>query len=195
LDDTFASSLGSDFKDLESLKSEIRKSLISQEEKRTDREMKQRLMDKISEGLDFELPEVLVEAETEFSASRFKDNLERGGSSLEKIGLSEEGLKKDFRPASEKRVREMLILEQIAKQDQITLTDEDLDEGYKGVAEIMGQDVETVKRYYEARGRVDSLKEELLKEKTLKYLADHANISEVERDPLGQKPVSEAEEG
>ena len=195
LDDAFASSLGSDFKDLESLKAEIRESLISQEEKRIDRELKQRLMDKISEGLDFELPEVLVEAETEFSASRFKDNLERGGSSLEKIGLSEEGLKKDFRPASEKRVREMLILEQIAEQDQITLSDEDLDEGYKGVAEIMGQDVETVKRYYEARGRVDSLKEELLKEKTLKYLADHANISVVERDPLDQKPVGEAEEG
>jgi trigger factor len=195
LDDAFASSLGSDFKDLESLKAEIRESLISQEEKRIDRELKQRLMDKISEGLDFELPEVLVEAETEFSASRLKDNLERGGSSLEKIGLSEEGLKKDFRPASEKRVREMLILEQIAEQDQITLSDEDLDEGYKGVAEIMGQDVETVKRYYEARGRVDSLKEELLKEKTLKYLADHANISVVERDPLDQKPVGEAEEG
>ena len=89
----------------------------------------------------------------------------------------------------------MLILEQIAKQDQITLTDEDLDEGYKGLAEIMGQDVETIKRYYEARDRVDALKEELLKEKTLKYLADHANISEVERDALDQKPAGQAEEG
>jgi len=195
LDDAFASSLGSDFNDLEGLKNEIRKAITSQEEKRIDRELKQRLLEKISEGLHFELPEVLVEAETDFSVSRFKDNLERGGSSLEKIGLSEEGLKKEFRPASEKRVREMLILGQIAEQDQITLTDEDLEEGFSGLAESMGQDVETVRKYYEAGGRVDSLKEELLKEKTLKYLADHATISEVKRDALGQNTVREAEEG
>jgi trigger factor len=195
LDDAFASSLGSDFSDLEGLRKEIRKAVAFQEEKRIDGELKQRLIERISEGLHFELPEVLIEAETDFSVSRFKDNLERGGASIEKMGLSDEGLKKEFRPVSEKRVREMLILEQIAKQDQITLTDEDLEEGYRDLAQHMGQDMKTVKKYYEARGRVDSLKEELLKEKTLKYLADHANILEVEKDALGQNKDREAGEG
>ena len=89
----------------------------------------------------------------------------------------------------------MLILEQIAKQDQITLTDEDLEEGYRDLAQHMGQDMETIKKYYEAKGQVDSLKEELLKEKTLKYLADHANILAVEKDALGQNKDREAGEG
>lgn len=195
LDDAFAGSLSSDFNDMESLRKEIRKAITSQEEKRIVGELKQRLLERISEGLHFELPEVLIEAETDFSVSRFKDNLERGGASIEKMGLSEEGLKKEFRTVSEKRVREMLILEQIAKQDQITLTDEDLEEGYRDLAQHMGQDTETVKKYYEARGQVDSLKEELLKEKTLKYLADHANILEVEKDALGQNKGPEAGEG
>jgi len=57
---------------------------------------------------------------------------------------------------------------------------------YGKLAESMGQDGESVKKYYEARGQVDSLKEELLKEKTLNYLVDHANISEVERAALSQ---------
>jgi len=194
LNDEFASNLGADLKDLDSLKNELKKAITSQEEKRIDGELKQRLLEKISEGIDFELPEVLIDAEIDFSARRLNDNLERSGSSLEKAGISEAGLRKEFRPGSEKRVREMLILDRIAKQDQIDIDDDDLEEGYGKLAESMGQDVETVKKYYEARGQVDALKEELLKEKTLNYLVDHANISEVERDALSQGEGPEQED-
>ncbi len=194
LNDEFASNLGADLKDLDSLKNELKNAITSQEEKRIDSEIKQRLLEKISEGINFELPEVLVEAEINFSFRRLNDNLERSGSSLEKAGISEAGLKKEFRPASEKRVKEMLILDRIAKQDQIDIDDDDLEEGYGKLAESMGQDIETVKKYYEARGQVDSLKEELMKEKTLNYLVDHANISEVARDALSQGEGSEQED-
>lgn len=194
LNDEFASNLGADLKDLDGLKNELKKAITSQEEKRIDGELKRKLLEKISEGIDFELPEVLIDAEIDFSARRLNDNLERSGSSLEKAGISEAGLKKEFRPASEKRVREMLILDRIAKQDQIDIDDDDLEEGYGKLAESMGQDVETVKKYYEARGQVDSLKEEMLKEKTLNYLVDHANISEVERDALSQGEGPEQED-
>jgi len=194
LNDEFASNFGADLKDLDSLKNELKNAITSQEEKRIDNELKQRLLEKISEGIDFELPEVLVDAEIDFSARRLNDNLERSGSSLEKAGISEAGLKKEFRPASEKRVREMLILDRIAKQDEIDINDDDLEEGYGKLAESMGQDVETVKKYYEARGQVDALKEELLKEKTLNYLVNHANISEVERDSLSQGEGPEQED-
>ena len=194
LNDEFASNLGADLKDLDSLKNELKNAITSQEEKRIDNELKQRLLEKISEGIDFELPEVLVDAEIDFSARRLNDNLERSGSSLEKAGIPEAGLRKEFRPASEKRVKEMLILDRIAKQDQIIIDDDDLEEGYGKLAESMGQDVETVKKYYEARGQVDALKEELLKEKTLNYLVNHANISEVERDSLSQGEGPEQED-
>lgn len=194
LNDEFAGNLGAELKDLDGLKDELKKAITSQEEKRIDGELKRRLLEKISEGIDFELPEVLIDAEIDFSARRLNDNLERSGSSLEKAGISEAGLKKEFRPASEKRVREMLILDRIAKQDQIDIDDDDFEEGYGKLAESMGQDVETVKKYYEARGQVDSLKEELLKEKTLNYLVDHANISEVGRDALSQGEGLEQED-
>jgi trigger factor len=194
LNDEFASNLGADLKDLDSLKNELKNAITSQEEKRIDSEIKQRLLEKISEGIDFELPEVLVEAEINFSLGRLNDNLEKSGSSLEKAGITEAGLRKEFRPASEKRVREMLILDRIAKQDKIDIDDDDLEKGYGKLAESMGQDIETVKKYYEARGQLDSLKEELLKEKTLNYLVDHANISEIEKDVLTQGEGLEQEE-
>ncbi|HIJ58664.1 MAG TPA: trigger factor, partial [Deltaproteobacteria bacterium] len=194
LNDEFASNLGADLKDLDSLKNELKTAITSQEEKRIDSEIKQRLLEKISEGIDFELPEVLIEAEINFSFKRLNDNLERSGSSLEKAGITEAGLRKEFRPASEKRVREMLILDRIAKQDKIDIDDDDLEKGYGKLAESMGQDIETVKKYYEARGQLDSLKEELLKEKTLNYLVDHANVTEMEKDALTQGEGLEQEE-
>ena len=194
LNDEFASNLGADLKDLDSLKNELKNAITSQEEKRIDSEIKQRLLEKISEGINFELPEVLVEAEINFSFRRLNDNLERSGSSLEKAGITEAGLRKEFRPASEKRVREMLILDRIAKQDKIDIDDDDLEKGYGKLAESMGQDIETVKKYYEARGQLDSLKEELLKEKTLNYLVDHANVTEMEKDALTQGEGLEQEE-
>ena len=194
LNDEFASNLGADLKDLDSLKNELKTAITSQEEKRIDSELKQRLLEKISEGIDFELPEILIEAEIDFSLRRLNDNLERSGSSLEKADITEAGLRKEFRPASEKRVREMLILDRIAKQDKIDVDDDDLEKGYGNLAESMGQDIETVKKYYEARGQLDSLKEELLKEKTLNYLVDHANISEIEKDSLTKGESVEQEE-
>ena len=194
LNDEFASNLGADLKNLDSLKNELKNAITSQEEKRIDSEIKQRLLEKISEGINFELPEVLVEAEINFSFRRLNDNLERSGSSLEKAGITEAGLRKEFRPASEKRVREMLILDRIAKQDKIDIDDDDLEKGYGKLAESMGQDIETVKKYYEARGQLDSLKEELLKEKTLNYLVEHANVTKMEKDALTQGEGLEQEE-
>ncbi|MBU1904625.1 MAG: trigger factor [Proteobacteria bacterium] len=186
LDDSFAKTLGADFNDLDSLKNELKKSIISQEEKRVDGKFKERLLEKISQGIDFELPEVLVDAEVDFSIGRLKDSMQRSGSTLEKAGISEADLRKEFRPASEKRVKEMLILDQIAKQDQIDIDDDDLERGYKDLAENMRQDLETVKKYYEARGQVDAIKEKLLNEKTLNYLVDHAKILKEEKDELSQ---------
>ena len=191
LNDEFVQGLGADVQDVEGLKAEIEKGLIAQEEARVDRELKDRLLEKIAQGTDIQLPQVLVDAEAASSVERLAGRLRMGGSSLEAAGLSEEKLKQDMMPASEKRVKEMLILGQIAKQEEIELTDEDLEEGYRNLAERTGQDIDTLKKYYEARGQVDSLRDHLLEEKTLNYLVDHAKVLEKEKGELSQEKSGE----
>ncbi|MFO7985873.1 MAG: trigger factor [Desulfatiglandaceae bacterium] len=191
LNDEFAQGLGADFKDLEGLKAEIEKSLIAQEERRVDKELKDRLMEKIARGTDIELPQVLVDAEVASSVERLAGSLKMGGSSLEAAGLSEDKLKEEMRPMSEKRVKEMLILGQIAKQEKIDLTEEDLEEGYRNLAERTGQDIDALKKYYEAKNQVDSLKDHLLEEKTLNYLVEHAKVLEKEKAELSQEKSGE----
>jgi trigger factor len=181
LDDEFAKNLGADLKDLADLKDKVRESITAQEKKTIDRNLKQRLIEKISAGVDFELPQVLVDSEVDYAIENIKQNLIRSGSNLEKAGISEENIRKDFRPASEKRVKDMLVLGEIARQEEITVEEEDLAEGYKDLAASMGQDPETIRKYYEARNLEDSLKEKLLEEKALNYLVEHASITEVDK--------------
>jgi len=181
LDDEFAKDLGAGFESLEEMRNKIRESITAREEKRTDSELKQRLIQKVSGSVEFELPRILVESETDNAVENVKQNLLRSGASLEKAGLSEEKMRKDFVPVAEKRVKEMLILGEIAGQEEITVDDDDLAEGFEELASSMGQDPQTIRKYYEARNLVDSLKEKLLEEKTLNYLVEHAKISEVDK--------------
>ncbi len=191
LDDEFARNLGADFNNLEELREKVRESIVASEEKRIDREMKQRLVRKITERLDFEVPQVLVESELNYAVENFKQNLIQNGSSLEQIGITEEKLKSNFRAVSENRVREKLVLEEIARRENITLDDEDLAAGYQDLAAEMGMDAEIVRQYYEARDLVPSLKEKLREEKTLNYLVEHANIQTVDRDVLNENMSAE----
>jgi len=193
LNDEFAKNLGADFEDMKGLKEQIEKNMVAQEESRVEQDLKRKLIGKISEGTEFEVPEVLVEAEVEFSIKSLQSNFERSGSSFETAGISPEMLKQQFRSPSESRVRERLILGRIAQQDDITISDDEFKEGLEKLAQGMGQDVETIRKYYEARGEVDILQEQMLEEKTLNYLVENAKIKEVAAEALTPDKSAETE--
>jgi trigger factor len=188
LNDDFAKNLGADFNDLETLKSRIREDIKSREEKRVDRELKKRLLDKIGATVSFDLPESLVESEMKYAVETVKQNLLRMGSSFDKAGLTEEKIMEDFRPASEKRVKDLLILGEIARQKDLTVSELDLDEGFVDLAKGIGQDPKVIRQYYEAKGLLEGFRDRLLEEKTLNYLVKGAKIREVEADPIKEAP-------
>ena len=183
LNDEFAKNLSADFNDLEDLKDKVKETISVQVEKRIDSELKQNLLKKISDSVEFEIPQTLIESEVDQAVENVKQNLIRSGSNLEKAGLSEERLRKDFRPASERRVKNLLVLGKIAEKEKITINEEDLTRGFKELAESTGQNAETLQKYYQARNLVDALKEKLLEEKTLNYLVENAKISLLDREP------------
>jgi len=192
LDDGFAKELGADFESLNELKKKIKENLQSQEESRIDRELKGRLMDKISEGVDFELPESLVESELNNGIERIRQSLLRSGSNLEKAGLDEEKLRGDLEPSSKKRVKEMLVLGEIARKDDLTIDEAELAEGFRELSMSIGQQPEIIRKYYEANNLLESFRVKLLEEKTLNYLVENAKIIDAEKVET-DKPKQEKE--
>jgi len=187
LNDEFARNLGADFNDLNELEKRIKEEIIKREDTRIDLELKKRLLNKISESVEFELPESMVESEIRYTIENVRQNLVRAGSNMEKAGLKEEKLREEFRQASERSVKEMLILGEIARQDNLNINEVELSEGFREMAEKMGQEPHVVSEYYEANQLVDSFKQKLLEEKTLNYLVKGANISEVAADKITEK--------
>ncbi|MBW2030941.1 MAG: trigger factor [Deltaproteobacteria bacterium] len=187
LNDDFAKSLDADINDLKELKTKVREELTKREENRIERDLKKRLLNRISEGVEFELPESLVKAEIQSAIQGLEQNLMRSGSSLEKAGLSLEKLREEFRPASEKRVKDMLILGEIANQNNLSVDEAEVADGFKDLAERTGQDVETIRRYYEVNRLFESFRQRLLEEKTLNYLVKGAIVKDVEAHEINEE--------
>ena len=103
---------------------------------------------------------------------------------MEKSGLREDRLRNEMRPGSEKRVKNFLILAEIAQKDDIRVEEKDLNEGFEKMAKSMNQDPQVVRRFYESQNMVTSFRVRLLEEKTLNYLMEKAKIKEVEADKV-----------
>ncbi len=192
LDEAFVQGLGGDMKTVEDLQEEVRKELTKREEKRTDREVKTRLLDRICGTEDFVLPESLVEEELKNALENVRQNLARSGSSLETAGLDEGKLREEFRSAAESRVKRMLVLAEISRLEDVEVTEEDVSNGFQELAAGIGQEAGVIRRYYEAKNLMDSFRDKLLEEKTLKYLLDNAKVSEVDSDKLSKTENSES---
>jgi trigger factor len=179
-DDAFARDLGAEFKGLDDLRQKLRETITKEREQRIDRVMKQKLVQKVAEKVEIPLPEILVDSEVDLALQSLEQNLMRSGSSLEKSGLSTQKLRQEFRPNAERRVKEMLILDEIARQNGLTVTEEDLQERFQMLGVRLGQDPETVRKFYDVRNMTGSVREGLMEEKALNYLAENAIIKEVE---------------
>jgi trigger factor len=143
--------------------------------------------------VNFELPESLVESELRYAVESVKLNLRRIGSNFEKAGLTEEKVRQDFVEAARKRVKDLLILGEIARQHDLIIDEIELSEGFQEQANSMGLEPSIVRRYYEAKDMVETFKERLLEEKTLNFLVKGANITEVPASRLSPEQSASRE--
>jgi len=178
LDDAFAQAV-SQHQTLDDLRADIRRRLEAVAKARERRDLGNQAVEQLIGGYDFPLPEVLVEREidgmlrdAEASAARvgvpFDQYLERTGKTLE-------GLRQELRPEAQRRVKATLLLEEIAKAEEIRATPGELKTELASLARQYGQPVERVRQ---ALGNnVLSLMDGIARTKTVEFLVDHANVA------------------
>jgi len=175
LDDEFAKDLG-DYSSLEELKTKLRGEIEKEKELALERQLKDQVVDQLLEANPFEVPESLVEEQAKALASDMKLRLAAQGVDLKNLGVTEEKLQGDYQAMAQKQVKTFLILEKIASQEGIAVTDEEADERLKEMAEKMHQKFDVVKRYYEKNGLLPEVKAGILRDKTLHFLLEKANV-------------------
>jgi trigger factor len=178
LDDEFAKDIG-DYASLEELKAKLSGEIQREKELALGRQLKDQVVDQLLQAHPFEVPENLVEEQTNALVSDTKLRLTAQGLELKNLGLSEEKLQGDYRTMAEKQVRAFLILEKIAGQEGIEVTDEEAEARLREISERMHQKFDVVKHYYEKNGLLPEVKAGIIRDKTLDFLIERANINYV----------------
>jgi trigger factor len=176
LDDEFAKDLG-DYASLEDLKAKLKEEIEKEKELILDRQLKDQMIEQLIQANSFEIPESMVVEQAKALVSDTKLRLASQGIALKNLNIPEEKLQEDYREVAQKQVRTYLILEKIAAQEGITVTDEEADERLQSISEKTHQKFDVVKRYYEKNGLIPELKTGILTDKTLSFLLEKANIS------------------
>jgi trigger factor len=175
LDDEFAKDLG-DYASLEELKAKLRGEIEKEKELGLERELKDQVVNQLLEANPFEVPESLVEEHAKAMVSDTRLRLAAQGVDFKNLGVSEERLQEDYKSMAQKQVKAFLLLEKIAGQEGIAVTDDEADDRLREMSERMHQKFDVVKRYYEKNGLLPEVKDGILREKTLNFLLEKADI-------------------
>ena len=182
LDDEFAKDVDGKFETLDALKEHVRAEKIAAKEKDQAGSLNDKLMTKLLEGHDFEVPKRLVGYEVAQLIEEMETRLQNQGLSLESAGLNRDKLTEEYQGIAEKRVRGDFILKKIAEQEEIKVTDQDVEEGFQRISEKYQMPIEEVKKFFAKRDDLLPYMNELLNEKILKFLCDEAVIKTVAAD-------------
>lgn len=180
LDDELAKKVGP-YETVEDLREAISENLRKGYEKRTEQELNEQIFQALIDRTDFEVPDAMVDMELE----GILDEAERAFSfrdmGFEDAGFTREGLAEKYRDTAEKQVRRHLILDQIIRQEDLTVGDEDLAKGLEEMSASTGQPVEVIKRFYkENKERLDMFKHTLLEKQAIRLIVENSEVEEVE---------------
>ncbi len=178
LDDEYVSDI-SDAETVDAYKENIRKQLEEKKEKQAKNKTENAAIEKLMETSEMDIPASMIEGQQESMLNEFKQQLSMQGMSFDMYsqytGLNEETMLEQVKPEAEKRVKSRLVLEAVAKAENIEVTDEDLDKKLEEMAAMYGIEVDKFKGYIGDKER-ESIKKDIAVEKAADFIV--ANIKE-----------------
>lgn len=180
IDDEFAKDV-SEFETLDELKKDIQTKMEESAAKRAEDEAKNEILNKVVEAASVEIPPVMIDQKIQSMLNELNENLGRQGLQLEQYcqftNTSIEQLGEQYRPQAERAVKTDLVLEQIAKQDNIEVLEEELNQELDKFSKQYNQPIDAIKSTLVATGQMDMLKLGMTMTKTANYLVEQNEIA------------------
>jgi trigger factor len=182
LDDDLAQDVSEKYETLDDLKKDIRKRLEDSAENRL-REMKvNKLLDKIVENSEVDVPRSMVEMELQNSWRNFLMRSRMPEEQAEQIlamqGKSKESLLEEWTPQAQQSLKSRLLVNKIIEKEELEVGEEELDEEMKKQAEANDMSFEQVKEQYSQSNYMDYLKNDILDRKAYDLIIENADIKE-----------------
>jgi trigger factor len=178
LDDEFAKDV-SEFDTLEELKANTLGKLTAAAEKRTADEFETKLIDKVIEEMEGEIPEVMYESCIDELVRNFEYRIQSSGMTMDLYlrytGMDRQSIRGTFRQQAETQVKIRLALEKIAEMENIQPTEEEIAAEYARLAETYEMEPEKIKTFLPEKDLIGDLRNN----KAIDLIRDSAKITEV----------------
>jgi trigger factor len=178
LNDDFAKDLGCE--NLEDLKSKVKESIESEEARRQDNDVEKQIVEYLVENNKFEVPESLVAGQKETLTGRMKDYFAKQGMPKDYIEKQAESGREKFKEEAEKNVRLSYILNAVFINENLAVTDQDIEEEKQKMLASNPGRAEAVGKYFAEKK--ESIALSIKESKLFKFLIDNAKITEDIKD-------------
>ena len=179
LNDEFAADT-TEFNTLDELKADLRTKLEEEAKNRAEAEMRNALVEKVSEATELEVPEAMIEAQLDNMMMELNYQLQYQGLQLQQLlemtGRTIEELKAERREEATKLVKSSLILEAIAKAENVEVSEEEIEAELAKMAQMYNMEVEKIKSAMRPAD-LEDIKGQLTIRKTIDLLVENATIA------------------
>lgn len=175
LNDEFAKDLGSE--SLEGLRAKVRDELVTHAKQDAEKKARETLLDTIVQRQPVEVPECMVQDELEANAHRLASTLAYQGIDVNQTAIDWKKIFEDERPRAEQAVRRTIFLDAIARQENIDVTEEEVEAELEKFAEGTSKSAAAWRAQLEKDGRIRSFEQHLRQNKALDFIYRNANIS------------------
>lgn len=197
-DDDFAKT-ASEFDTLDQLRDDLRERLGELKDREAHGVLRDRALQAMIDTVDVELPDLLIEEETEHRVAHAKERAERAGVTLEQVleaqGWDEARLREDSRDHAIRAIKSDLVLEGISRAEHLEVTADEIGTEIAVLAQTYGREPKEVAKALERSGQMVTLAGDIIRGKALDLLVEYADIAdesptEESTDPVGE-PVPE----
>jgi len=190
-DDEFAKT-ASEFDTLTQLRDDLRERLVEMKDREAEGVIRDRALQAMIDTVTVDLPDSLVDEETEHRISHARERAERAGLTLEQVlesqGWDEARLREDSRDHAIRAIRSDLVLEGIARAENLEVTADEIGAQISVLAQAYGREPKELAKALDRSGQVVTLAGDIIRGKALDLLVERADI-----EPEGSAPQTEAE--
>jgi trigger factor len=178
-DDDFAKT-ASEFDTMEELRADLREKLGELKEREIKAVLRDRVLDVLIDRIDIDIPETLVQEETDHRLTHASERAKRAGSSIEEAlaaqGWDETRLREDAREHALRAIKADLVLEAVARGEKFEVTAEEIGAEVEALATAYGREPKDLAKQLDRSGQIVTLAGDIIRSKALDLLVEHADI-------------------
>jgi trigger factor len=171
----------SEFDTMEELRADLAKTIEASKERQADALVRDRVLQTLVDRVDVDLPETLVDEETQHRVKDAEQRAQQMGLTIDQLldaqGWDMARLREDAREHALRAIKADLVLEAVARQEELQVNAEEIGREIGILAAQLGREPKEVATTLERNGQVVTLAGDIIRSKALDLLVEHADIT------------------